>query len=197
MRWPLFPHKTTPCSLGPSLSKRILSNIIISLTLAWISSRKEVHGFTPFWVQKGILTLADSNCRGKGLRMLSGTVVCHGGCRRIWIYHTFESQDCHSFAADRLGRPRRWDHISNHFPLILIILVWHKALQIFKALHIAYYSSVSNPFLKLEGSRENGGEQSSLLGVGSSKWKNFTRRIDEISRLVGSINSTNTSVTPL
>ena len=70
-------------------------------------------------------------------------------------------------------------------------------LQIFKALHMAYYSSVSNPFLKLEGSKENGGEQSSLLGVGSSKWKNFMRRIDEISRVVGTINSTNTSVTPL
>jgi hypothetical protein len=56
---------------------------------------------------------------------------------------------------------------------------------------MAYYSSVSNPFLKLEGSKENGGEQSSLLGVGSSKWKNFMRRIDEISRFVG---TTNTSV---
>jgi trafficking protein particle complex subunit 2 len=62
---------------------------------------------------------------------------------------------------------------------------------------MAYYFSVSNPFLKLEGSKENGGEQSSLLGVGSSKWNNFMRRIDEISRVVGTVNSTNTSVTPL
>jgi len=61
---------------------------------------------------------------------------------------------------------------------------------IFKSLHMAYYSSVSNPFLKLEGSRESGGEQASLLGVGNSKWKNFTRRIDEISRLVGTTSST-------
>jgi len=68
---------------------------------------------------------------------------------------------------------------------------------IFKALHMAYYSSVSNPFLKLEGSKENGGEQASLLGVGNSKWKNFTRRIDEISRVVGTIHSTNISVVPL
>ena len=59
---------------------------------------------------------------------------------------------------------------------------------------MAYYSSVSNPFLKLECSKENGGEQSSLLGVGNSKWKKFMRRIDEISRVVG---NTNTSVTPL
>ena len=59
---------------------------------------------------------------------------------------------------------------------------------------MAYYSSVSNPFLKLESSKENGGEQSSLLGVGNSKWKKFMRRIDEISRVVG---NTNTSVTPL
>lgn len=57
---------------------------------------------------------------------------------------------------------------------------------------MAYYSSVSNPFLKLEGSKETGGEQ--LLGVGSSKWRNFMRRIDEISRLVG---TTSTSVAPV
>jgi trafficking protein particle complex subunit 2 len=57
---------------------------------------------------------------------------------------------------------------------------------------MAYYSSVSNPFLKLEGLKENGGEQ--LLGVGSSKWKNFMRRIDEISQLVG---TTHTSVAPV
>jgi hypothetical protein len=59
---------------------------------------------------------------------------------------------------------------------------------------MAYYSSVSNPFLRLEGSKENGGEQSSLLGVGSSKWKFLMYRIDEISRLVG---TTNASVAPV
>ena len=72
-----------------------------------------------------------------------------------------------------------------------------EALQIFKALHMAYYSSVSNPFLKLDGSRVNGGEQSSLLGVGNSKWKNFTHRIDEISRIVGTINPTNNPIAPV
>ena len=58
--------------------------------------------------EKGILTqpLADSNCWGKGLRMLPGSVVCHGGHRRLWIYHAFESQNCHGFSADRLGRSR-------------------------------------------------------------------------------------------
>jgi hypothetical protein len=58
--------------------------------------------------EKGILTqpLADSNCWGKGLRMLPGSVVCHGGHRCLWIYHAFESQDCHGFSADRLGRSR-------------------------------------------------------------------------------------------
>jgi hypothetical protein len=52
--------------------------------------------------RKGILTqpLADSNCWGKDLRMLPGSVVCHGGHSRLWIYHAFESQDCHSFSAD-------------------------------------------------------------------------------------------------
>ena len=57
--------------------------------------------------RKGVLTLADSNCWGKGLRMLPGSVVCNGGRCCLWIYHTFEGQNCYSFPADRLGRPRR------------------------------------------------------------------------------------------
>jgi len=75
------------------------------------------------------------------------------------------------------------------FPLTDSVVRDVEIATIFKALHMAYYSSVSNPFLRLESSRENGGEQSALLGVGSSKWKIFMRRIDEISRLVGTTNT--------
>ncbi|KAF8974322.1 hypothetical protein BDZ97DRAFT_1772969, partial [Flammula alnicola] len=53
--------------------------------------------------------------------------------------------------------------------------------DIFKALHMAYYSSISNPFLKLNQSGDSSTEQSPLLAVGSPKWKNFKRRVDEIS----------------
>ncbi|KAJ7591089.1 trafficking protein particle complex 2 [Mycena floridula] len=64
--------------------------------------------------------------------------------------------------------------------------------MIFKALHMAYYSAISNPFLKLELSSE-GGEDSSrqlLQAVGGSKWKTFRRRVDEIYRVVGTGNAT-------
>ncbi|KAF8165367.1 Sedlin [Crassisporium funariophilum] len=62
---------------------------------------------------------------------------------------------------------------------------------IFKALHMAYYSSVSNPFLRLENPSDTGGEQSPLLLVGSSKWNNFKRRVDEISWVVGNTSMSN------
>lgn len=58
-------------------------------------------------------------------------------------------------------------------------------IQIFKALHMAYYSSIANPFLKLNNSGEGSSEQASLLAVGNPKWKKFKRRVDEISWLVG------------
>jgi len=50
---------------------------------------------------------------------------------------------------------------------------------------MAYYSSVSNPFLRLETSGEGSSEQQPLLAVGSPKWKSFKRRVDEISWAVG------------
>jgi hypothetical protein len=57
--------------------------------------------------------------------------------------------------------------------------------MIFKALHMAYYSSISNPFLKLNESVDSNSVHSLPLVVGSAKWKNFTRRIDDISVVVG------------
>ncbi|KII94759.1 hypothetical protein PLICRDRAFT_47771 [Plicaturopsis crispa FD-325 SS-3] len=58
--------------------------------------------------------------------------------------------------------------------------------QIFKALHMAYYSAVSNPFLKLEVPVDATADQSSFLPVGSVKWKTFRRRVDEISAVITS-----------
>ncbi|KAG6817464.1 hypothetical protein H0H87_008632 [Tephrocybe sp. NHM501043] len=67
------------------------------------------------------------------------------------------------------------------------IPVWLKAiLQIFKALHMAYYSAISNPFLKLNSSTDVVQDHSPYLQVGSPKWRNFRARVDEISRVVGS-----------
>ncbi|KAJ7095354.1 trafficking protein particle complex 2 [Mycena belliarum] len=62
--------------------------------------------------------------------------------------------------------------------------------MIFKALHMAYYSAISNPFLKVDAPSEATNDHSPYLLVGRSNWKNFRRRIDEISRVVGSPSST-------
>ncbi|KAJ7283682.1 Sedlin [Mycena rebaudengoi] len=56
--------------------------------------------------------------------------------------------------------------------------------MIFKALHMAYYSAISNPFLKLDAPADTTNDHSPYLLVGRSNWKNFRQRIDEISRVV-------------
>ncbi|KAJ7781260.1 Sedlin, N-terminal conserved region-domain-containing protein [Mycena metata] len=53
-----------------------------------------------------------------------------------------------------------------------------------KALHMAYYSALSNPFLKLDAPTDATNDHSPYLLVGRSNWKNFRRRLDEISRVV-------------
>ncbi|KAG5646621.1 hypothetical protein DXG03_002925 [Asterophora parasitica] len=58
--------------------------------------------------------------------------------------------------------------------------------MIFKALHMAYYSAISNPFLKLNPPTDAAHDQSYLL-VGSPRWKNFRLRVDEISRVAGNL----------
>jgi len=58
-------------------------------------------------------------------------------------------------------------------------------IMIFKAFHMAYYSSISNPFLKLDNAADIATDQSALLLVGNAKWTSFKRRVDEISRVVG------------
>ncbi|KAF9534897.1 trafficking protein particle complex 2 [Crepidotus variabilis] len=62
-------------------------------------------------------------------------------------------------------------------------------ITIFKALHMAYYSSVSNPFLKLETVGDSSSDQATILAVGSPKWKLFRRRVDDINWAVGNLNS--------
>lgn len=57
--------------------------------------------------------------------------------------------------------------------------------QIFKALHMAFYSSISNPFLRLETPPDATNDQYPHLLVGGAKWKSFRRRVDEISKVVG------------
>ncbi|KAI6047224.1 Sedlin [Pisolithus marmoratus] len=56
---------------------------------------------------------------------------------------------------------------------------------IFKALHMAFYQAVSNPFLKLEGVSEATADYSPYQAVGSAKWKRLRRAVDEIHRALG------------
>lgn len=49
---------------------------------------------------------------------------------------------------------------------------------------MAYYSAISNPFLKLDPTVDATSESSRYVLVGSSKWKNFRLRVDEICRVV-------------
>ncbi|KAG5637777.1 hypothetical protein H0H81_003278 [Sphagnurus paluster] len=65
--------------------------------------------------------------------------------------------------------------------------------MIFKALHMAYYSSISNPFLKLNSSTDTTHDHSPYLLVGNPKWKNFRGRVDEICRVANILNSVSKS----
>ncbi|KAK0230503.1 Sedlin [Armillaria fumosa] len=52
-----------------------------------------------------------------------------------------------------------------------------KVHTIFKALHMAYYHAVSNPFLNLDPANP--------VPLNSPKWKKITRQLDEICAVVG------------
>ncbi|KAF8138701.1 Sedlin [Boletus edulis] len=60
-----------------------------------------------------------------------------------------------------------------------------EVIMTFKALHMALYQAVSNPFLKLDVGTEPANDQLPYLAVGSSRWKTFRARVDEISRALG------------
>jgi uncharacterized protein (DUF1501 family) len=50
---------------------------------------------------------------------------------------------------------------------------------------MAYYSAISNPFLKLETLSDGGTDSRNVLqAVGDPKWKGFRSRVDEITRVV-------------
>ncbi|TFK28767.1 trafficking protein particle complex 2 [Coprinopsis marcescibilis] len=59
-----------------------------------------------------------------------------------------------------------------------------EVITIFKALHMAYYGAISNPFLALESSTSTIDQRTYIL-AGSPKWKGFRRQVDTISRMVG------------
>jgi hypothetical protein len=59
--------------------------------------------------------------------------------------------------------------------------------QIFKAMHMAYYSAVSNPFLRLEAPPDATADPSQLLLASRTRWRGFEERVDEISRAVGNM----------
>ncbi|KAA1477270.1 Sedlin [Dentipellis sp. KUC8613] len=65
---------------------------------------------------------------------------------------------------------------------------------IFKALHLAYYRSISNPFLKLHAPLDttSTADHAIMLQAGSERWKAFRRRVDEVARAAGAVPVSNT-----
>ncbi|KAF9462617.1 Sedlin [Collybia nuda] len=64
--------------------------------------------------------------------------------------------------------------------------------MIFKAFHMAYYSAISNPFLRLDSYSDTTSDHSPYLLVGNAKWKSFRQKVDEIGRVVSNASNTNT-----
>ncbi|KAG8930040.1 hypothetical protein FRC03_008316 [Tulasnella sp. 419] len=62
-------------------------------------------------------------------------------------------------------------------------------VTIFKALHVAYHQSLSNPFLRLLVSPDSVDDPAALLsasGGGKSRWKGLAERVDAIGKAVNS-----------
>jgi len=59
---------------------------------------------------------------------------------------------------------------------------------------MAYYSAISNPFLKLEAPAEASHDHFLCLQVGKPKWKKFRKRVLELGQLYGNIPPTNAIV---
>ena len=64
-------------------------------------------------------------------------------------------------------------------------------MQIFKALHLAYYRSAANPFLKLNLAPDAAGDHGALLLAGGTRWKAFRRRVDDVARAAGALSLPN------
>ena len=54
-------------------------------------------------------------------------------------------------------------------------------------MHMAYYSAVSNPFLRLEVPADAMADPSQLLLASRTKWQGFRERVDEINKAIGNI----------
>ena len=72
----------------------------------------------------------------------------------------------------------------------------HTFSQIFKAFHMAYYSAISNPFLRLDAPTDSAHGHSTHHLVGFTKWRNFRKRIDDINRVVGNVNGLSVAANP-
>ncbi|KAI5122162.1 hypothetical protein M0805_007061 [Coniferiporia weirii] len=57
--------------------------------------------------------------------------------------------------------------------------------MIFRALHMAYFQSLANPFLRLDAPYEATSDHAALLVQGGRRWKGFRRRVDDIGRALG------------
>ncbi|THH17435.1 hypothetical protein EW146_g3374 [Bondarzewia mesenterica] len=72
-----------------------------------------------------------------------------------------------------------------------VVIDIQSLLQIFKALHLAYYRSVANPFLKLHAPLDTPNDYAALVLAGSGQWKSFRRRVDEVARAAGTLSVSN------
>ncbi|KAH8105010.1 Sedlin [Phellopilus nigrolimitatus] len=57
--------------------------------------------------------------------------------------------------------------------------------MIFRALHMAYFQSLANPFLRLDAPYDATSDHAALLVQGNRRWKGFRRRVDDVGRAVG------------
>lgn len=57
--------------------------------------------------------------------------------------------------------------------------------MIFRAFHMAYYQSLSNPFLRLDAPYDIATDDAALIVQSSKKWNGFKRRVDDVGRAIG------------
>ncbi|EJD00903.1 Sedlin [Fomitiporia mediterranea MF3/22] len=57
--------------------------------------------------------------------------------------------------------------------------------MIFRAMHMAYFQSLANPFLRLDAPFDSTTDHTAPLTQGLKRWKGFKRRVDDVGRAVG------------
>ncbi|KAL5508513.1 hypothetical protein ACEPAH_6132 [Sanghuangporus vaninii] len=57
--------------------------------------------------------------------------------------------------------------------------------MIFRAMHMAYFQSLANPFLRLNTPFDISVDHTELLVQGGKRWKGFRRRVDDVGRAIG------------